>query len=116
MERNEKEKNMLYEWGMKNNLRYHFSTIDNKKKSYFIERSESFEEDSYIKKYGFETLPELIKELDVLWENDEAMKEIKRVVGVSAIKNKPSKEVSKGNDVKKGKGTDDKLPTFIYNF
>lgn len=36
MKKNEKEKQMLYDWGLQNNLQYHFPIIEKEKNSYFI--------------------------------------------------------------------------------
>ncbi len=116
MNKNEKEKQMLYEWGLKNHSKYLFQTIDQERSSYFIKRESK--ENSYIREYGFETLPELIKELDILWESDKVMEEIKKVIAIAAIKNKPFGSISKETDInRKGKQEEkDKLPVYIYNF
>ena len=118
MNKNEREKKILYEWGLQNKEEYRFNGIDREKESYFVKRDEDV--GSYIREYGFETLPELMRELDVLWGEDEVMSRIKRVVSIAALKNKPTKaiqeEVMMDNLDKKSRETEDKLPAFIYNF
>lgn len=117
MDKNEKEKIFLYEWGIENSTQYVFPKIEKEKESYFIKREEKSHITPYIREYGFETLPELTKELDVLWENDETFEKIKKVIGIAFIKNKPveiMQEKVKTEEQKKDK--EDKLPAFIYNF
>lgn len=114
MGKNEKEKQMLYEWGVENNYNYSFYNFDVNKKSYFVKR----QEDSYICEYGFKTLPEMIEKLNILWKNDEAMEPVKKIVGVAAMKNRPLEEVEK-IEKKEGRGEEEPesiLPEFIYNF
>lgn len=112
MDKNEREKKMLYEFGVENCQRYHFEEIDKKKESYFIKR----EEDSYIREYAVETLPELMKELNTLWGDDEMMGRIKKVIGVAAMKNKPVKKAQEKTGGEKQEDKEEKLPAFIYNF
>lgn len=116
MGKNDKEKQMLYEWAKTNGIGYHFQDIDPNRKSYFIQRGAEDGSNSYIRKYGFETLPEFIKELNILWKNENVAESIKKAVGVAAIKNKPVKvkqETAWTNDKEEPQ---DKLPVFIYNF
>lgn len=119
MGKNDKEKNLLQEWGTQNNVKYCFTDIDKERKSYFISREGN--ETPYIREYGFETLPELTKELDSLWGGDlgEIMAQIKKIIGIAVLKNKPGKVIS--SEVKEStheikKETEDRLPAFIYNF
>lgn len=119
MNKNEKEKKLLYEWGVQNTEKYCFDDIDKGKKSYYVKRDDDMK--SYIKEYGFEILPELMTELDALWGDDEVMNQIKRVIGIAALKNKPLKAVAgdtgmDDSEKKSSKETEDKLPAFIYNF
>lgn len=111
MQKNEREKQMLYEWGV-NNHRDVFMQMDHVKESYFQQRTSNL----YIKEYSFETLSELKEELDALWENDEEMESIKKVVGVAAVKNKPVKIEKEKEQVKTQSKQEEKLPVFIYNF
>ena len=112
MDKNEREKKKLYEFGVENCKRYHFQEIDKTKESYFIQR----EEESYIREYKFETLPELMNELSTLWNGDEMMEQIKKVIGVAAMKNKPVKKSQKKTEGEKQEDKEEKLPAFIYNF
>lgn len=120
MDRNEKEKKMLYEWGEKNHTKSYFQVYDKEKTSYFIKRGEN--ENSYIREYGFESLPEIVNELDALWQNDAVMEHVKKVIGIASLKNKPSnvilEEVKEENGNRTGvkTETENKLPVFIYNF
>lgn len=112
MERNNKEKNMLYEWGLKYQDQNVFQKIDLNKESYFKERQKSV----VLTEYGFETFPELVNLLDNMWGEDMVLGQIKRVVGVAALKNKPidriQKEVGGAAEEKK----ENILPSYIYNF
>lgn len=112
MKKNEKEKQMLYEWGTNNSSEDIFMQIDYVKNSYFQKRIDH----TYIKEYSFETLLELMEELNVLWENDEKMESIKKVVGVAAMKNKPVKTEKEKEQIKDQPKQEEKLPVFIYNF
>lgn len=112
MDRNEREKNMLREWAEKNNSAYQFPKIEKDKDSYFIERQET----SYIREYGFETLPELFQELNILWKDEKSMEQINKVVGVAALKNKPSEDIQKQVQEEDADEMKDMLPEFIYNF
>lgn len=112
MDRNEKEKNMLLEWAERNNEVYQFTRIAKEKKSYFIER----QEEPYIREYGFETLPELFHEMDCMWKNEQYMEEIRKVIGVAALKNKPSEDMHGQEEINPTADKEDILPEFIYNF
>lgn len=116
MGKNDKEKQMLYEWAKTNGIDYHFQDIDLNRKSYFIQRGTGDGSNSYIREYGFETLPEFIKELDVLWGNEKVTESIKKAVGVAAIKNKPAKVMQEAVAKINKEELQDKLPVFIYNF
>ena len=111
-DRNEKEKQMLYEWGIENSERYLFQESDADKQSYFIKKQTH----CYLREYNFETLPEFMKELDVLWDNDEAMKTVKKIVGVAVLKNRPLKEIKETPKETGEEKEEPKLPVFIYNF
>lgn len=112
MGKNDKEKMMLSEWGIKNFSNDIFSQIDTEKKSYFVRRTDEL----YIREYAFETLPEVMKEINALWENDEMMEEIKRIIGVAAMKNKPVRTVEKKQQEDGQVDKEERLPAFIYNF
>ena len=57
---NDKEKQMMYEWGKTQGIDYHFQEVDQKKESYFIWGGTEDSRNTYIREYGFETLPEFI--------------------------------------------------------
>lgn len=116
MGKNDRERQLLYEWGKTNGIDNHFQEIDQNKTSYFIQRGTDGSEDSYIREYRFETLPELMKELDVLWENEKVTEPIKKAVGVAAIKNKPVKVKQETVETINREEPQDKLPAYIYNF
>lgn len=112
MNKNEREKQMLYEWGMKNCAEDFFGQIDKTKESYFLKKPDS----SYVREYAFETFPEVMEELNMLWENDGTMEQIKKVIGVAAMKSKPVRRDEEKERVKEQTDQGEKLPVFIYNF
>lgn len=112
MDRNEKEKNILHEWAETKDSAYQFSKIEKERKSYFVKRQET----SYIREYGFETLPELFQELDRMWQDEKYIGQMKKVVGVAALKNKPLKESDRQMGESHTDEAKDMLPEFIYNF
>ena len=116
MGKNDKEKQMLYEWGKTKGIDYHFQEIDQKKESYFIRRGTEAGRNSYIREYGFEALPQFMKELDVLWQDEKVTESIKKAVGVAAIKNKPVKIKHETVEKINKEEPQDKLLEFIYNF
>lgn len=116
MEKNEKEKNFLYEWGRENGKQYCFSIIENEKESYFMKREEKKDIKPYIREYGFDTLPQLTKELEMQWEHDEVLRKIIKIIGIAAIKNRPSETVKEKVQIEDKKEMENKLPVFIYNF
>lgn len=116
MGKNDKEKQMLYEWAKTKGIDYHFQDIDLNRKSYFIQRGMEDGSNSYIREYGFETLPEFMKELNILWKNEKVTESIKKAVGVAVIKNKPVKVKQETVETINKEEPQDKLPVFIYNF
>ncbi len=112
MDKNDKEKQMLYEWAVNDYSKDVFLHSDHRRDSYFLQRTENL----CIREYMFETLPELMEELNILWENDEIMESIKRVIAVAAMKNKPTKSDDENGQKNGQEVTDEKLPTYIYNF
>lgn len=110
MDKNQKEKQILYNWVKENGQKYSFLRADKKKDSYFIKRQDN----SYIKEYAFETLPQLKEMLNSLWYGDETIESIKMAVAVAAMKNKPINNLVK-KDSEEDK-LDDELPVYIYNF
>lgn len=122
MDKNDKEKQMLYEWGRKNSDNEQFQAVDKNRESYFLQREEGISAGLYIREYGFETLPEFIQELDVLWGDGEVMEQIKKTCAVAAMKNEivervflsDAKELLCKTETKQDR--EDKLPMYIYNF
>lgn len=112
MGKNQKEKQMLYEWGMNHYSKDIFVQPDQTKESYFLQRPD----DVYLKEYQFDTLPDFIEELEGLWINDETMESIKKVIAVAAMKNKPVKMDENNKQRKNQMDQDEELPVYIYNF
>lgn len=110
MDKSRKEKDGLYDIACRHQRDYYTENIDIKE-SYFIKR----EEEPYIREYGFETLPELKKELELMWKEDIVMQECIQTVLVSALKMKPTAEVE-GEPLHTEKNKSEKLPGYIYNF
>ncbi len=120
MDKSQREKESLCNFGVnapEGGGFKHFTEIDKKQESYYIPKSEG----GYLTEYDFETLPELKKMLDGLWNVKPHLQEIMKVVLVAAMKNKPL-EMNKGILEEKlesggqNSHTSDKLPAFIYNF
>lgn len=117
MDKNSREKDMLYQWAKTNSKSYHFQEIDESKESYFKQRENHADDLRYIREYEIESLPELMKELDTLWGTDEIMCQMKKAVAVAALKNKPVKlNIREETKVKCKIEEKDKMPVFIYNF
>ena len=115
MDKNARERDMLYEWGVKNTGSYDFQKIDQSRDSYFIKRTGN--EEQYIREYAVETLPEIAKELDAMWGMNEIAGQIKKAIEVASLKNKPDKISDKEKTAAGGsKEEKNKLPEFIYNF
>lgn len=105
---------MLYQWARENSGSFFFQEIDTSKESYFVQRDFDVDSSQYIREYTIESLPEFMKELDILWGTDEIMCQIKKTVGVAALKNKPQnrEELKEEPPI----GLKNKLSMFIYNF
>lgn len=117
MDKNSREKDMLYQWAKSNSESECFQEIDKTRESYFEQRKSVSDSSQYIREYEIETLPDLMKEIDTLWGADEVMCQIKKAIGVAALKNKPIKPDSQGETKAANKTkSKDKLPVFIYNF
>lgn len=117
MDKNEKEKQLLYEWAVQNSWRYHFQAIDNSKESYFMQRESQYK-GLGIREYAFESLPEFMKELDKLWKDDEVMEKIKKAISIAAIKNKVTfyNFSNTASFEEKRVADTETLPMYIYNF
>ncbi len=116
VDKNEREKNSLYEYAVQNTRDYQFTTIDREKDSYYLKRNENFGKKTYLKSYGFEKLPELMEELDVLWGTEKLPEELRKIVGIAAMKNKISDKQSVICDEVIKTKQENKLPAYIYNF
>lgn len=120
MDKNDKEKRMLYEWGKKNSDSSQFQGMDRDRESYFIQRDRNTS--AYIREYGFETLPEFMQELEALWGDEPVMEQMKKICAVAVMKNAITgripvhdiKEISDNPGTKPDH--EDKLPVYIYNF
>lgn len=106
------EKDRLYKWavlnGKQNNEGNCFTKIDKNQESYY----EKYEDREYLTEYTFQTVPELRKELQKLWQNDECMKQIETVVIVAAMKN--CTKMYEDNDT--NEVMEQQLKPYIYNF
>lgn len=117
MDKNNREKEMLYQWAKANSGDFCFQEIDRSKESYFMQRNFDVDSGQYIREYAIETLPEFMKELDTLWRTDEIMCQVKKIIGVAALKNKPVKlEKQEESGLEYKTELKDKLSVFIYNF
>lgn len=114
MGKNNREKEMLYQWAKVNDKSFCFQEIDKSKESYYGKRNYGEESGQYIREYAIESLPDIMKELDILWSTDEIMCQVKKIVGVAVLKNKPLNQEELKEKHKKD--LNDKLPVFIYNF
>lgn len=116
MNLNEKEK--LYKWaseaGINGNFCSCFTQIEDKCDSYYVKRNDN---NTYMREYDFETVPEIKEELYAMWGNDADMQKIITTVLVSAIKNKPVFLEDKGKSPKCALEDNKKeLKPYIYNF
>lgn len=120
MDRNDKEKRMLYEWGKQNSDSGQFQGIDRDRQSYFIPRDGNTS--AYIREYGFETLPEFMQELEAMWGDEPVLEQMKKICAVAVMKNEiiggmpayETKEVPGNSETKQNRK--DKLPMHVYNF
>lgn len=111
MGKNDKEKDLLYEWGVTNHDAYQFMTIDKDAKSYFRNRQNH----NYLREYYFGTLPELRDNLHLLWEGEVYMDGILQPVLVASMKNK-TEVLRKSESIEEASCENrEKMPAFIYN-
>lgn len=108
MDKCKREKEELYKWASTASKNY-FACENNGAESYFRIR----ENDSYIQKYDFETLPELKNALNAIWQQDEIMQKCMKSVLIAALKMKPDEAVRDTKDTMKK--CEDELPSYIYN-
>lgn len=105
-----REREMLYhlELDMPDGWRNSFDFARKEKESYYVLQDNR----EYLLEYGFETIPQLRKMLDRLWENELYMQDIEKTVLAAAIKNKPKQEESMCAE----RDTQGHMPEFVYNF
>lgn len=113
MDKNQLEKEKIYEWAVKHTCKElaekYFTNKDASMQSYFIPREKS----NYLASYEFETLPELNNLLQTLWGDEVIMKDIQKVCLIAAMKNKPADSERINSN---GLNSKEQLPQYIYNF
>lgn len=105
-----REREMLYhlQLDMPDGWEKSFDFTHKEKDSYYVLQDKH----EYLTEYGFETVPQLKKLLDRLWEKEPYMQDIERTVLAAAIKNKPKQEAYESAE----RDADGYMPEFIYNF
>lgn len=105
-----REREMLYhlELDMSDGWEKSFDFTHKEKDSYYVLQDKH----EYLMEYGFETVPQLKEVLDRLWENEQYMQDIEKMVLAAAIKNKPKQE----ERVCAERDAHGYMPEFIYNF
>lgn len=115
-DKNRKEKEHLLAWGGRNSKLYQnriFPSIERDRKSYWIKRKENEE---YLEKYGFDTIPELDSRLSAVLGNEDFMKEIQKSVLVACMKNQEPEKLDASGQPHTAKKEERTLPEYIYNF
>ncbi len=114
MDKNAREKETFYRMTLDGieNVKESFTQIDHESKSYFTVK----EDKDYLMEYAFDSLPQLKEKLSLLWKDEECMKGVIQTVLVAAMKNKPSREVKRQQNIENHENTEGDLPAFIYNF
>lgn len=117
-DKNSKEKKILKDFAADrlHRNKYKFPEIDLSADSYYICRGDDQE---YIREYDFDTAPELRKELEYLWKDDNNMAGLIQPMIVAALKNKPLDEnlsIDKNMKSKQTQDQSEKLLAYIYNF
>ena len=86
-----REREMLYhlELDMADGWEKSLDFTHKEKVSYYVLQNKH----EYLMEYGFETIPQLKKMLDRLWENEQYMQDIEKTVLAAAIMNKPKQEL-----------------------
>lgn len=113
MDKNDLEKKKIYEWACKyaeEDFQTCFSEIEEKDSFY-----EKRKEETYIKEYNIRTAIDLSNKLNEIWENDEIMQSIKKVILIAALKNMPTEDILK-QESDKEPNMKEQLPSYIYNF
>lgn len=110
MERNRKEKELMYEWACcfsDTECEKIFTAIDSEAESYWNKRTDS---EKYVMEYAPKTLIDYRKYLQELWGQDKVLEEIQKAVLVAIMKNEPLEEQSSG----RLEAMQESLPEFIY--
>lgn len=108
MDKSRKEKELLFLWGAQTHLSTDvFPQINRECQSYF-DISTSRE---YLTEYQFEGLDGLKSYIEEVFGENNRVGDIKQVLFVSAMKNKP-----KQSNLKKRMDDNDMIPAYIYNF
>ena len=106
------EKARIADWAKKNHLRrppFDFF-FDAERDSYF----ELFDDTNNFSEYGFDTLPELRRQLLKMWEGDPALEQAALLCAVAAFKSKRSELVRK--DISTEATSMLAVPDFVYAF
>lgn len=102
------EKRKLYEWACKHSEEFHFTEIDKRKDTYY----ETFDNVDNVCEFGFGSVPELVEELDKLWEGQAVFDFVKKICAVAAFKREP---VLEDSSKKEEQGLIE-IPEFVYTF
>ncbi len=115
MDKEKKERNMLYDWSCRN---YSdeladsiFQPIDKTVNSYFVKCEK---QRGYLHEYRFQTLPQLSAELSEMWGNEMYMNEVLKTVLVSAFKLRT--EINTKKEMIVENECAEELTQYIYNF
>ncbi len=117
MDKNEKEKRLLYEWAcrydsdeIKKDI---FSAFMQDVDSYFVKRKK---EDNYLCEYEFQTVPKLRAELEKMWSDELYMDVVLKPVLVGSFKNRVATREENTNEVFDDIQKKEGLSPYIYNF
>lgn len=102
------EKRGLYEWACKHSNVFRFTEIDKSKDTYY----EMFDNVDNVREFGFESVPELVEELDKLWMGQPVFDSVKKICAVAAFK----RELFLEDSSKKEKQDLIEIPEFVYIF
>lgn len=114
---NKGEKERLYQWACEYHTKEieerYFTRIDKECESYFEKRDPK---EKYGREYVFQTIPELRKELEIMWDGDETMEQIMKAVLVASMKNKPMPEENNDTAASNPEELKEQIKSYIYNF
>lgn len=112
-DKNKREKENLLRWAEQYSLQqkaHIFSSMDNELSTYWTEKNAC---ESYLMEYGFFSLPDIKKDLDLMWKHDEIMSAVEKSVLVAIMKNEIMSNL-KQSYIQSDHS--ESLPEFIYNF